>query len=233
LNHNYEYWYELFNERQLLCLDILLRAIIELKDENVREFMITLFSSCLEFNNMFCSYKGTSRVKPGAVRHIFSHHAFVLPREPLENNLWGVNNSSGSFSSLYRSRLRRGKEYCLAPMERLVKDGRVVQKVRIKGEKIEGQLATSFVELQAGRKNALLLCQNSEALDLPDKSVDAIIVEQNHPHVFQKTGDGLHCRPNWTKNAAQRGVRPHRSGQDDRAHQQPEMTGPSGLSVFR
>jgi putative DNA methylase len=177
LNHNYQYWHELFNERQLLCLDMLLRAIIELKDENVREFMLTLFSSCLEFNNMFCSYKGTSRVKPGAVRHIFSHHAFVLPREPLENNLWGVNNSSGSFSSLYRSRLRRGKEYCLAPVERLVKDGRVVQKVRIKGEKIEGRLAASFAELQGGQKNALLLCQNSEALDLPDKSVDAVITD--------------------------------------------------------
>ena len=36
LNHNYEYWHQLFNERQLLCLDMLLRAIIELKDENVR-----------------------------------------------------------------------------------------------------------------------------------------------------------------------------------------------------
>jgi putative DNA methylase len=177
LNHNYEYWHELFNERQLLCLDMLLRAIIELKDENVREFMITLFSSCLEFNNMFCSYKGTSRVKPGAVRHIFSHHAFVLPREPLENNLWGVNNSSGSFSGLYRSRLRRGKEYCLAPLERFVKDGHVVQKVRIKGEKIEGRLATSFAELQNGQKNALLLCQNSEALDLPDNSVDAVVTD--------------------------------------------------------
>lgn len=177
LNHNYQHWYELFNERQLLCLSMLLEAILELEDDNAREFMITLFSSCLEFNNMFCSYKGTSRVKPGAVRHIFSHHAFVLPREPLENNLWGVNNSSGSFSSLYHSRLRRAKEYCLAPVERVVRDGRVVRKVRVKGERIEEHLATDFAELQDGRANVLLLCQNSESLDLPDKSVDAVITD--------------------------------------------------------
>jgi len=177
LNHNYKYWYELFNERQLLCLDMLLKAILELEDENVKEFMLTLFSGCLEFNNMLCSYKGTSRVRPGAVRHIFSHHAFVLPHEPLENNLWGVNNSSGSFSSLYYSRLRRGKEYCLAPLERVVKDNKVVKKVKIRGERIEGRLAANFAELRYGDKNALLLCQNSESLDLPEKSVDAVITD--------------------------------------------------------
>lgn len=177
LNHNYRHWYQLFNPRQLICLDMLLGAVLDIKDENIREFMLTLFSSVLEFNNMFCSYKGVSPAKPGAVRHIFSHHAFVLPREPLENNLWGVGSASGTFSNLYHTRLRRAKEYCLAPVERVVRDGRVIRKMCIPGERIEGQLVGSFDELQEGRGNALLLCANSEHLDLPDASVDAVITD--------------------------------------------------------
>lgn len=177
LNHNYRYWHELFNPRQLLCLDTLLGAILEIKRRNIRELMLTLFSSCLEFNNMFCSYKGGNPRRPGAVRHIFSHHAFVLPRQSLENNLWGVEGSSGSFSALYASRLRRGKEYAHAPIERTVHDGKVVGKVRVAGERIEGHLAADFEELSKSDRNALLLCSNSEHLDLPDYSVDAIITD--------------------------------------------------------
>lgn len=177
INHNYHHWHQLFNPRQLLCLDMLLAAILELEDENVQEFMLTLFSSVLEFNNMFCSYKGVSPVKPGAVRHIFSHHAFVVPREPLENNLWGVGSTSGTFSSLYHTRLRRAKEYCLAPAERVVRHGKTVRKVHVSGERIEGRLVGSFAELQDGQGNTLLLCSNSEHLDLPDASVDAVITD--------------------------------------------------------
>jgi len=176
LKHGYRYWHQLFNKRQLVCLDRLLRAILELKNLTVQELMLTLFSGVLEFNNMFCSYKGVQPVRPGAVRHIFSHHAFVHPYESLENNLWGVGHQSGTFSSLYRSRLRRGKEYCVAPYERRVENGRA-KKVFIRGERIEGRLAEDFTELVNTRKNVLLLCQNSERLNLPDRSIDAVITD--------------------------------------------------------
>lgn len=176
LKHGYRYWYQLFNKRQLICLDRLLRAILNLKDSTVRELMLTLFSGTLEFNNMFCSYKGVQPMRPGAVRHIFSHHAFVHPYESLENNLWGVGNQSGTFSGLYKGRLRRGKRYCLAPYERRIENGRA-KKVIIRGERIEGRFARSFAELVNTEKNVLLLCQNSERLDLPDRSVDAVITD--------------------------------------------------------
>lgn len=176
LKHGYRYWHQLFNKRQLVCLDRLLRAILDLKDPMVRELMLTLFSGTLEFNNMFCSYKGVQPVRPGAVRHIFSHHAFVHPYESLENNLWGVGNQSGTFSSLYRSRLRRGKEYCLAPYERRIENGKV-KKVKVKGERIEGQFARDFTELISTEKNVLLLCKNSGRLDLPDRSIDVVVTD--------------------------------------------------------
>jgi len=49
--------------------------------------------------------------------------------------------------------------------------------VKIRSERIEGRLAADFAELRYGDKNALLLCQNSESLDLPEKSVDAVITD--------------------------------------------------------
>ena len=177
-NHSYRYWYELFNPRQLLALGTLLETILALEDGAIRDLMITLFSSSLEFNNLFCSYKGGHARRPGAVRHIFSHHAFVLPRQALENNLWGVNRSSGSFSALYRSRLRSSREYALAPVERVIREGRVVAKVLIPGERIAATLADDFASLSDVRGNALLLCQDSSRLDqIPDDSVDAVITD--------------------------------------------------------
>lgn len=176
LKHGYQYWYQLFNKRQLICLDRLLRAILDLDDPIVKELMITLFSGALEFNNMFCSYKGIQPMRPGAVRHIFSHHAFVHPYESLENNVWGVGNQSGTFSNLYKTRLRRGKQYCHAPYERKIENGEV-QKVKIEGEYIEGRFAQNFAELLSTEKNVLLICRNSERLNLPDRSVDAVITD--------------------------------------------------------
>lgn len=178
LNHQYRYWHELFNPRQLLALDVLLRAILALEDDTVHELMITLFSSTLEFNNMFCSYKGGAPSRPGAVRHIFSHHAFVLPHQPLENNLWGVNNSSGSFAALYKRRLRNSRVYANAPVERVIADGKVMEKVKIPGERIAGRPATDFAQLQNDDEtNLLLLCRDSARLPLPDKSVDAVVTD--------------------------------------------------------
>ena len=177
LNHNYRYWHELFGPRQLLALDKLLRGILALKDEPTRDLMITLFSSSLEFNNLFCSYKGGHARRPGAVRHIFSHHAFVIPRQVLENNLWGMNGSSGSFSALYRRRLRHSREYAMAPSERIVSDGRVVNQVQIAGERIAASYANTFADL-VGEANALLVCQDSSRLNqIPDGAVDAVVTD--------------------------------------------------------
>jgi len=154
-----------------------LKEILQLPDRSVREAFVTLLSACLEFNNMLCTYKGGNARRPGAVRHIFSHHAFVFPYEALENNVWGMASHSGTFTHLYSSRMRRAKEFCLLPQEREVKAGRTVRTVSLGDERIEGDLARDFAELTNGEKNALLLCGNSERLPIPDKSIDAVITD--------------------------------------------------------
>jgi adenine-specific DNA methylase len=177
LAHDYARWRDLFNPRQLLCVGTLLKEILDLPDPGVRESFVTLLSASLEFNNMLCTYKGGNARRPGAVRHIFSHHAFVFPYEALENNFWGVGAHSGTFTHLYASRMRRAKEYCVNPQERVVQAGRTVRTVALPDERIEGYLAKDFAELANGKKNALLLCGSSEQLPIPDRSVDAVITD--------------------------------------------------------
>jgi len=73
-----------------------------------------VFSGVLEFNNMFASYKGEGT---GAIRHMFAHHILKPERVPIEGNVWGTSKSSGSFSTLFKSRLLRAIEYRTAPFE--------------------------------------------------------------------------------------------------------------------
>ncbi|MCP5360935.1 MAG: hypothetical protein H7A14_09475, partial [Sinobacteraceae bacterium] len=112
--YNYLYWRDFFNARQLLCLGLLLKAILRLEDAALQEQLLCLFSSTLEFNNLFCSYKGEGT---GAVRHMFSNHILKPERMPLENSVWGTDKSSGAFSTLFESRLLRAKRYLDAPFE--------------------------------------------------------------------------------------------------------------------
>src|SRR5208282_1554078 len=94
--YNYRLWREMFNERQLFSLGTLLQAILEEPCEELRNQFLLLFSGTLEFNNMFCSFKGEGT---GAVRHLFSNHILKPERTPLENSVWGTEKSSGTFKS--------------------------------------------------------------------------------------------------------------------------------------
>ena len=57
LNHGYRKFRDLFNDRQLLCLGLLLQAINEIRDKSVQLWLQLAFSGMLEMNNMFCRYQ--------------------------------------------------------------------------------------------------------------------------------------------------------------------------------
>ncbi|MCG3131839.1 MAG: hypothetical protein FLDDKLPJ_02649 [Phycisphaerae bacterium] len=114
MNYHFHRWVDFFNDRQLLALGWLRRAIIDLQDSDARDALLTIFSGTLEFNNLFASYKGEGT---GAVRHMFSNHILKPERMPIEANVWGTPKSSGGFSNLLRSRLLRAIEYREAPTE--------------------------------------------------------------------------------------------------------------------
>lgn len=105
-------WKQFFNARQMYSLGLLGAAVRDLEESAEREALCTLFSGTLEFNNLFCSYKGEGT---GAVRHMFSHHILRPERTPLEAHPWGTPKSSGSFSTLFRSRILRAHAYKADP----------------------------------------------------------------------------------------------------------------------
>lgn len=176
-SYNYRFWHEMFNERQLLAHGTLLEEIMAESDKQAREAMLVLFSGTLEFNNMFCSFKGEGT---GAVRHLFHHHILKPERTPLEANPWGTSKSSGSFSTLFERRLVAAKRYCEEPFEiraGLKGDKATGEKVFGASRPIAPRLAKSFDEIASGDADALLLVGDSSRLPLPDKSVDLVVTD--------------------------------------------------------
>jgi len=176
LNYCYQYWHQMFNDRQLLCLSLLADRIRKISDPRMRELFVSLFSGTLEFNNMFTSFKGEGT---GAVRHMFSHHILKPERTPLEANLWGTPKSSGAFSTLFESRLIRAIDYSENPFE----ISPIYNTGKINAEKVYGlscplglEVAETFDEFQGG-KDFYLSCGDSAKTDLATESVDAIITD--------------------------------------------------------
>lgn len=176
--YNYFSWRDFFNARQLICLGRLLEEIIEIPDPAVREQFLCLFSSTLEFNNMFCSFKGEGT---GAVRHMFSNHILKPERTPLENSIWGSSKSSGTFSTLFESRLLRAKQYLDEPFELMLTDdgkgGRVSKKI-LASRPIDAALVETWDELQ-GAEHAVMVLNGDSAnvQQIPDQSVDAVVTD--------------------------------------------------------
>jgi hypothetical protein len=176
LNYGYRYWQQMFNDRQLLCLGLLADRIRAIESEGLRELFTCLFSGVLEFNNMFASFKGEGT---GAVRHMFSHHILKPERTPLEANVWGTPRSSGSFSTLFETRVLRALSYREDPFDIRVarRQGRLVsEKVMGLSAPLGHEIARDFHEFASGRA-LYLSCGDSGSTDLPDGSVDAVITD--------------------------------------------------------
>jgi adenine-specific DNA methylase len=176
LNYCYTHWHQMFNARQLLCLSVLAERIRAIPEEGLKGLFACLFSGVLEFNNMFASFKGEGT---GAVRHMFYHHILKPERTPMEANVWGTPRSSGSFTTLFESRILRAMDYSEDPFEIRAtrKDG------RLSSEKVFGlsvplgqESARSFADFDRGRR-LYLSCGDSAKTDLGDGSVDAVVTD--------------------------------------------------------
>jgi len=176
INYGYRQWRDFFNARQLLALGTLARAIRDLPVSPERDALALVFSGTLEFNNLFASYKGEGT---GAVRHMFSHHILKPERVPIEANPWGLPQSSGSFSTLYRSRLLRALDYKDSPFEVAPE----MTTVRAKSRKVFGTskpLGSSPLHDWMPKPVAAgvyLSCGDSANTGLAPKSVDLVITD--------------------------------------------------------
>ena len=172
IGYNYTTWRSFFNDRQLLALGWLQDAIAGLPDKEIREALLLLFSGVLEFNNMFASYKGEGT---GAVRHMFSHHILKPERTPIEANVWGTPKSSGSFSSLFKSRLLRALDYRAAPFE-LAMNGSM--KKFYCNLPFNGRVVNGWPNGESRESHTVYLtCGSSDVMPLPSDSVDLIVTD--------------------------------------------------------
>ena len=177
--YNYFYWRDFFNSRQLLCLGLLLKQIQTIKNVVIREQFLCLFSGTLEFNNLFCSFKGEGT---GAVRHMFSHHILKPERTPLENNVWGTPKSSGAFASLFRSRLLKAKRYLQAPFEiyfpeDMFGNRQKTSQTLVASKPVKLTITNSWEQLSRYPHQAMALNGDSANLPVPDNSIDAIVTD--------------------------------------------------------
>ncbi len=178
LNYNYTHWHQMFNDRQLLCLSILSKRIRNIEKDSLRALFACLLSGCLEFNSMFCSFKGEGT---GAVRHTFSHHILKPERTPLEANLWGTPESSGAFSTLFERRILRALKYKDDPFELQLSDRvngrRRSKKVFNINQRMGGEIASAYEDFQRGEFDIYLSCGSSSQTDIEDGVVDAVITD--------------------------------------------------------
>jgi len=172
--HNYQYHHQVFNSRQLLAFDYLIKAIKAIPEEEYRNAFITVFSNALEYNNMMTPYNYPHR----KLHHLFNYHAMPLTTTPVENALWGVGKEgAGTFTNCYR-RYVRAKQYCHKPFDKFKGSRGVVQTVWAKSEKVSANFVSSFEALRQTPRGALLLCRDSSQLpSIPDNSVDFVITD--------------------------------------------------------
>jgi adenine-specific DNA methylase len=174
VNYGYTHWHQMFTPRQLLALGWLVEAIQDLPSD-VQDTFITTFSYLVNYTSIFCTTRPT---RISSVGRVFTHHAFIPPTEGVENNPWGNKRRSGTYPSLFTDALK-AYEYRQQPFERRLtpQASSATQRVPIPGDRVDGRLADNFKILTGTEKNALLLCQSSQDLPLPESSVDAVITD--------------------------------------------------------
>lgn len=172
--HNYEYYFEVFNPRQLMAFNLLFEGIRAIPEEEYRYALITVFSNSLEYNNMMTPYNYPHR----KLHHLFNYHALPLTTTPVENAVWGLGSEgAGTFANCYR-RYVNAKKYCRAPFDKFKDRTNTVKTIYAKAEHIEANFVSTFAELKTTSRGTLLLCGDSSSLpQIPDETVDFVITD--------------------------------------------------------
>ncbi len=136
LNHQYLYWSDLFNERQLLALSKILGYISDISNDIIQEMFLATFINLLNHNNTFTRYSLNGQKVEG----IFARHDFHPLSSFAENNVWGTKFGRGTWIKCLK-RLYLGKKYNISPYNSRyeIKKGKKVAKKIFSG-KIEGKL---------------------------------------------------------------------------------------------
>ncbi|WP_153952806.1 DUF1156 domain-containing protein [Halosegnis longus] len=175
--HGYEDWKDMFNDRQLLVLSKLLRAISNVEDENAQEYLFLAFSDMLRFNNMMVGYQASRN----HINDLFQTNSFDPQSRPAEANPWGTAYGMGNFQKNW-AMVRDGVEYAAAPTERYIVDGDTQET-----EPFETPIGESF-ELRQGDMRTLPYEDEFDAVITDPPYYDNIIYSEvaDYFYVWQK-----------------------------------------------
>ncbi len=174
-NYGFKYYSDLFNARQLYCLSLLLESISSITDQNLKEFFLSAFSSCLEFHTVICPYNYTMK----QIVNVFNFQSFLVPLQYVENNVWGTDKGNGTYVT-YLERIQRAKAYCEAPFEIIMQDNKI-KRVPIVGDRIFARNMENFQELVSSTYSDTLLISGTSVdlkkYGIPDQSIDLVLTD--------------------------------------------------------
>ncbi|MEO8926883.1 MAG: hypothetical protein ABI306_06935 [Caulobacteraceae bacterium] len=167
----YRFYRELFNDRQLLGLELSCRHIAAVKDTRIRHALATNLSDLLRYQNTLCRYD-TMALKS---LDIFSVHGFPVGLVECESNMLGIVNEaganvgSGGWTNII-DKYAKAKRYCDAPFEVRHQGGRKV-KTPVAGEWI-GETRPG-----ARSRSVTIRCASSTRIELAPGSLDAVFTD--------------------------------------------------------
>ncbi|MBW2148149.1 MAG: hypothetical protein JRG73_15100 [Deltaproteobacteria bacterium] len=175
LNRGVKTFQELFTPRQLIYLNLSFNFLSQLSDLD-RLWLALLVSTSLEFNSLLCGYKGRDIRRPGAIRHVFSHHAYSFPYTALENNPAFSGKTSGTLNRLFNDRILKGSLWAVQPIE-IRNIGNRREKVPINSEIDGGKSVSNWKALSEGKRNFLIFRGDSSKIDVPNGIVDYVVTD--------------------------------------------------------
>lgn len=98
ISHGFHYYGQLFTDRQLIGLSLIVDAITEIDDLDARVALALTLSDTAGNNNLMCRYAADWRKLTPA----FGLHAFDMVTRPVEGNVWGTQLGRGSFKNCFR-----------------------------------------------------------------------------------------------------------------------------------
>ncbi len=172
LNHQYLYFSQMFNPRQLFSLGILFKEILNIKNQNIKEFLLITFSTALEYNNLLCEYHRKNHY----IYNLFRKHAFPATLNPVENNVLGTAKyGTGTFRKFFEKTLRI-KEFCQKPYETYIFGGKAKRKP-MRNPIIENPVFTYSEMIDSPSSSLYLYCSPSDDLQIPDNSLDLVVTD--------------------------------------------------------
>ena len=197
LRWGYQHYRDLFNDRQLLGLELSCRYIAQIRDRSVREALATNLSDLLRYQNMLCRYD-TMALKS---LDVFSVHGFPVGLIQCESNFLGIAGKSGAPVGSggwlnITEKYAKAKRYCTEPFE-IRQTGARKQEVPIPGEWIGIHRAnraaeraqripvtpsnrfaqSSEAEVPEGDRQVSLNCADSSGTLPPEEKFDAVFTD--------------------------------------------------------